>query len=114
MRKKFLLVTLALFFFFLGIFISINKLFPFNHFLYLKNHSYKIFEAKGDFSLFDEISRYAFNKKLINEKYLINTNGIITFSDTSSNQNKYPLNRYFDIYVGIVSGKESVFKNTDQ
>src|SRR5210317_2475082 len=70
MRKKILLVTLT--FFFLGIFISINKLFPFNHFLYLKNHSYKIFEAKGDFSLFDEISRYAFNTKLTNEKYLIN------------------------------------------
>jgi adenine-specific DNA-methyltransferase len=59
---------------------------------------------------------YEQNNKLLynnNEKYLINTNGIITFSDTPLTQNKYPLNKYFNIYVGIVSGKESVFKNTE-
>ena len=44
------------------------------------------------------------------EKFLINTNGILTFSDTESTNQKTFLD-YFDIYVGIVSGKESVFKN---
>ena len=72
MKRKFLLATIAFIFFFLGIVVSINKLFPFNHFVYLKNHSYKIFQTKDNFSLFNEIGRYAFTEKLINEKYLIN------------------------------------------
>jgi len=42
--------------------------------------------------------------------YLINTNGILTFSDNLDNSlNKF--DDYFDIFVGMVSGKESVFKN---
>ena len=53
------------------------------------------------------------NKILVNndEKYLINSNGILTFSDKEQNNMKL-FSEYFDIYVGIVSGKEEVFKNT--
>jgi len=44
------------------------------------------------------------------EKYLTNTNGILTFSDDAQTQMS-PLSEHFDIYVGMVTGKESVFKN---
>ena len=43
-------------------------------------------------------------------KYLRNTNGILTFSDTEINNLK-TFKNYFDIYVGMVSGKETIFKN---
>lgn len=65
------------------------------------------------------IFRYCKNKNLSNSilynnehKYLINTNGIITFSDTN-NENMFVLSDYFDIFVGMVTGKESVFKNEE-
>ena len=44
------------------------------------------------------------------QRYLNNTDGIITFSDSPDN-NYLRLGDLFDIYVGIVSGCESVFKN---
>lgn len=48
------------------------------------------------------------------DKYLINTNGIITFTDNMIEQDDTAtLSDYFNIYVGIVSGKESVFKNKE-
>lgn len=43
-------------------------------------------------------------------KYLVNTNGILTFSDKKNND-LTTFSEYFDIYVGMVTGKESVFKN---
>ena len=51
-------------------------------------------------------------KVLVNdiEKFLINTNGILTFSD-SNQKNMSKISEYFDIYVGMVTGRESVFKN---
>lgn len=45
------------------------------------------------------------------EKYLVNSNGLITFCD--SIEDSVRLEEYFDIYVGMVSGKESVFKNNE-
>ena len=48
-----------------------------------------------------------YNDKLV---YLVNSNGLITFSDTMAN-NKRLLSEYFDVYVGLVSGKEEVYKN---
>ncbi len=49
---------------------------------------------------------------LYNDKlaYLVNSNGLITFSDTMTT-NKHLLSEYFDVYVGLVSGKEEVYKN---
>jgi len=65
------------------------------------------------------IFRYCKNKKLPNNilyndvnKFLINTNGIITFSD-KKDINMNPLSEYFSIFVGMVTGKESVFKNEE-
>lgn len=48
-----------------------------------------------------------YNNKL---KYLINTNGIITFSNTEIT-NSFIIGDYFNVYVGMVTGKESVYKN---
>ena len=63
------------------------------------------------------VFRYCKNSKLQKktlhngkEKYLINGNGIITFSD-SSPENLSSFSEYFDIYVGMVTGKEKVYKN---
>ena len=65
------------------------------------------------------IFRYCKNKKLSNKivyndvtKFLINTNGIITFSDEKYTNMKL-LSEYFNIFVGMVTGKESVFKNDE-
>tara|TARA_B110000037_G_scaffold195700_1_gene232294 strand:+ start:363 stop:1259 length:897 start_codon:yes stop_codon:yes gene_type:complete len=64
------------------------------------------------------IFRYCKNNKLSNkiyynntEKYLINTNGILTLSINNDIKNYKTFNDYFEIYVGMVSGKEKVFKN---
>ena len=43
-------------------------------------------------------------------KYLININGTVTFSDTKIT-NSSIISNYFDVYVGMVTGKESVYKN---
>lgn len=45
-----------------------------------------------------------------NLMYINNTNGLVTFHN-SEDKNKVLLSDYFDVYVGIVSGKEEVFKN---
>ena len=44
------------------------------------------------------------------EKYLINTNGILTFSDDAQTHMSQ-FSEHFNIHVGMVTGKESVFKN---
>lgn len=44
-------------------------------------------------------------------KFIHMKNGIITFSDNSIDNSHSTFCEYFDIYVGIVSGKDSVFKN---
>jgi adenine-specific DNA-methyltransferase len=51
-------------------------------------------------------------KVLYNNKplYITNSNGLITFSE-NKNYNTYLLQDYFDVFVGIVSGKEEVYKN---
>lgn len=47
-------------------------------------------------------------------KYLNNTNGMITFSDHKIDPSNYDvLSEHFDVYVGMVTGKEDVFKNED-
>lgn len=45
------------------------------------------------------------------KKFLINTNGILTFSDNDQ-KNMSKISEYFDIHVGMVTGRESVFKNS--
>lgn len=50
-----------------------------------------------------------YNDKLL---YIINSNGLITFSENKNN-NTIMFKDYFDIYIGIVSGKEQVYKNDE-
>tara|TARA_Y100000389_G_scaffold204765_1_gene259471 strand:+ start:2139 stop:3314 length:1176 start_codon:yes stop_codon:yes gene_type:complete len=79
----------------------------------------------NDENLFEEASvdvivfRYCKNeslehKTLINGvmKYLICMNGIVTFSDDKI-QNSVSIESLFNVYVGMVSGKDSVFKNEE-
>ena len=51
-------------------------------------------------------------KTLYNDKllHIINNNGLITFSETMY-QNEILFKDYFDVYVGMVTGKEDVYKN---
>jgi adenine-specific DNA-methyltransferase len=53
-------------------------------------------------------------KTLYNDqkKYLININGTVTFSDTEINDISI-ISDYFNVYVGMVTGKESVYKNDE-
>ena len=44
-------------------------------------------------------------------KYVINNNGMITFSDEL--ESIVPINTNFDVYVGLVSGKEEIYKSTE-
>lgn len=79
-------------------------------------HNEKLFDnATIDIIIF----RYCKNKSL--EKnvlyndtslYITNTNGLITFSKEKIND-MILFKDYFDIYVGLVSGKESVYKNQE-
>jgi adenine-specific DNA-methyltransferase len=51
---------------------------------------------------------------LYNDKklYITNSNGLITFN-IEENSNSVLFKDYFDIYVGLVSGKEEVYKNEE-
>ena len=77
-------------------------------------HNEKLFEdATIDVIVFRYCKNNALEKKVIyNDKalYIINSNGLITFSE-EPNSNLYMFKDYFDIYVGIVNGKEEVYKN---
>jgi len=77
-------------------------------------HNEKLFDnASIDVIVF----RYCKNllveqKTLYNNKsvYITNSNGLITFDDEKQNNNIL-FKDYFDIFVGLVSGKEAVYKN---
>ena len=95
----------------------INKMLnngTFTHIIHPNNEN--LFEnASIDIIIF----RYCKNKKLPNNilyndinKFLINTNGIITLSD-KQDVNMKQLSDYFNIFVGMVTGKESVLKNEE-
>ena len=45
--------------------------------------------------------------------YIINTNGLITFSETPPSSTGILLENYFDVYVGLVTGKEEVYKHAE-
>ena len=53
-------------------------------------------------------------KILVNneEKFLLNTNGILTFTE-QENTNMQTLSEYFNVYVGMVTGRETVYKNEE-
>jgi adenine-specific DNA-methyltransferase len=79
-------------------------------------HNEKMFEnASIDVIVFRYCKNELLNKKVLyNDKllYITNSNGLITFGETE-NKNSVMFQDYFDVYVGLVSGKEDVYKNND-
>lgn len=80
------------------------------------NHNETIFENA---SIYVIVFRYCKNslidkKLLYNDKllYITNSNGLITFGEEENN-NSVLFKEYFDIYVGLVNGKEKVHKNEE-
>ena len=79
-------------------------------------HNEKMFEnASIDIIVFRYCKNSSIEKKVLyNNKllYITNSDGLITFGE-EENTNVIMFKDYFDIYVGIVSGKESVYKNEE-
>lgn len=84
-------------------------------------HNEKMFEdASIDVLIFRycknrlKVKQVLYNDKLL---YITNSNGLITFGEentiASSASSGVIFQEYFDIYVGLVSGKEDVFKNDE-
>jgi len=78
-------------------------------------HNEKMFEnASIDIIVFRYCKNSLIDKKVLyNDKllYITNSNGLITFGEENNNNNIIMFQDYFDIYVGLVSGKEKVYKN---
>lgn len=79
-------------------------------------HNEKLFEnATIDVIVFRYCKNATIDKIcMYNDKslYVTNSDGLITF-DEKENTNKIMFKDYFDIYVGIVSGKDEVYKNEE-
>jgi len=79
-------------------------------------HNEKMFEnASIDVIIFRYCKNTSIEKKVLyNDKllYITNSNGLITFGKEENNNNVM-FQEYFDIYVGLVSGKEEVYKNEE-
>ena len=79
-------------------------------------HNEKMFEnASIDIMIFRYCKNASIDKKVLyNDKllYITNSNGLITFGE-EENTNSVMFQDYFDIYVGLVSGKEEVYKNEE-
>jgi len=79
-------------------------------------HNEKMFEnASVDVIIFRYCKNSSIEKKVLyNNKllYITNSNGLITFGE-QENSNSFMFKDYFDIYVGLVSGKEDVYKNQE-
>ena len=79
-------------------------------------HNENMFEnASIDVIVFRYCKNNLLEKKVLyNDKklYITNSNGLITFN-IEENSNSVLFKDYFDIYVGLVSGKEEVYKNEE-
>ena len=83
-------------------------------------HNENLFEnASIDVIIYRYCKNKSLDKKVIYNdtiQYIQNSDGLITFSDTDiteSNEQPIMFKDYFDIYVGIVNGKEEVYKNAE-
>ncbi len=79
-------------------------------------HNEKMFDnASIDVIVFRYLKNSLINKTVLyNNKllYITNSNGLITFGENINNSN-IMIQDYFDIYVGLVTGKEEVYKNEE-
>ena len=79
-------------------------------------HNEKLFEnASIDVIVFRYCKNSSIQKKVLyNNKllYISNSNGLITFGEEETTNND-TFHDYFDVYVGLVSGKEDVYKNKE-
>ena len=79
-------------------------------------HNENLFEnAAIDIIIFRYCKNSALEKKVLynnNIMHITNSSGLITFSE-EENINNIMFKDKFDIYVGIVSGKEDVYKNSE-
>ena len=79
-------------------------------------HNEKLFKnASIDVVIFRYCKNSSIEKKVLyNDEplYITNSDGLITFSK-KPNKSGVLFRNYFDIYVGLVSGKEKVYKNAD-
>ena len=79
-------------------------------------HNEKLFDnASIDVIVFRYCKNNLIEKKVLyNDKnlYITNSNGLITFGK-EENKDSVMFQEYFDIYVGLVSGKEDVYKNKE-
>lgn len=92
----------------------LNKLFDNGTFTHIYHpHNEKMFKnANIDIVVFRYYKNNKIEKKVLyndKELYITNSNGLITFGKECDNN--YIFKDYFDVYVGIVSGKEEVYKN---
>lgn len=78
-------------------------------------HKENLFEnASIDVLVFRYCKNPSLDNKILyngNIQYLINVNGFVTFELTSNLETLFLIQDYFDVFVGVVSGKEDVFKN---
>lgn len=79
-------------------------------------HNEKMFEnASIDVIVFRYCKNMSIQKIVLyndNLMYITNSDGLITFGEEENNNN-IMFKDYFDIYVGLVSGKEDVYKNEE-
>jgi adenine-specific DNA-methyltransferase len=80
-------------------------------------HNENMFEnASIDVIVFRYCKSKTIEKKVLyNDKlrYITNGNGLITFSDEETEEQQLLFQDYFDVYVGLVTGKEDVYKNSE-
>jgi len=83
--------------------------------IYHPNNENMFENASIDILIFRYCKNRNIEKKIIYNdkiKFIINSNGIITFEDEEI-KNTILFEDYFNIYVGLVSGKEEVYKNEE-
>ncbi len=77
-------------------------------------HNEKLFKnASIDVIIFRYVKNNSLDKNVLyNDKllYITNSNGLITFNEEKFDSN-IMFQDYFDIYVGLVTGKENIYKN---
>ena len=80
-------------------------------------HNENMFEnASIDVIVFRYCKSKTIEKKVLyNDKfrYITNGNGLITFADEETEEHQVRCQDYFDVYVGLVTGKEDVYKNSE-